>query len=164
MRYSPELVLKVNELFHDVEGSAYAGVHPEIFEGETARWDEIARSEVAVRLAADGSAQLTRVARDSNAIENWNPFVEAGDRMERREANLQEVECTAGKMRITVLAGGRPLVLSIPDPGRVQVRRAGGGDREFVCGKQNGEAVVVEYAVKPGADSDGVLRGIRFQE
>jgi ubiquinone/menaquinone biosynthesis C-methylase UbiE len=49
MRYTPELVLKVNEVFHDVEGSAYAGVHPEIFEGETARWDEIARSEVAPR-------------------------------------------------------------------------------------------------------------------
>jgi ubiquinone/menaquinone biosynthesis C-methylase UbiE len=49
MRYSPELVLKVNEVFHDVEGSAYAGVHPEIFEGEAARWDEIARTEVASR-------------------------------------------------------------------------------------------------------------------
>lgn len=49
MRYTPELVLKVNEVFHDVEGSAYAGVHPEIFEGETARWDEIAQLEVATR-------------------------------------------------------------------------------------------------------------------
>ena len=49
MRYTPELVLKVNEVFHDVEGSAYAGVHPEIFQGETARWDEIARTEIAPR-------------------------------------------------------------------------------------------------------------------
>jgi ubiquinone/menaquinone biosynthesis C-methylase UbiE len=49
MRYTPELVLKVNEVFHDVEGSAYAGVHPEIFEGETARWDAIARDEIAPR-------------------------------------------------------------------------------------------------------------------
>jgi ubiquinone/menaquinone biosynthesis C-methylase UbiE len=49
MRYTPELVLKVNEVFHDVEGSTYADVHPEIFEGETARWDEIARLEVASR-------------------------------------------------------------------------------------------------------------------
>jgi ubiquinone/menaquinone biosynthesis C-methylase UbiE len=49
MRYTPERVLMVNEVFHDVEGSAYAGVHPEIFEGETARWDEIARSEVTPR-------------------------------------------------------------------------------------------------------------------
>src|SRR4051794_38980690 len=49
MRYTPELVLKVNEVFHDVEGSAYAGLHPEIFEGEAARWDEIAQSELAPR-------------------------------------------------------------------------------------------------------------------
>jgi ubiquinone/menaquinone biosynthesis C-methylase UbiE len=49
MRYTPELVLKVNEVFHDVEGAAYAGVHPEIFEGETARWDEIALSEISPR-------------------------------------------------------------------------------------------------------------------
>ena len=49
MRYSPELVLKVNEVFHDVEGAAYAGVHPEIFAGEAARWDEIARAEIAPR-------------------------------------------------------------------------------------------------------------------
>jgi ubiquinone/menaquinone biosynthesis C-methylase UbiE len=49
MRYTPELVLKVNEVFHDVEGSAYAGVHPEIFKGEASRWDELARSEVAPR-------------------------------------------------------------------------------------------------------------------
>src|SRR6478735_3797701 len=49
MRYTPELVLKVNEGFHDVEGSAYAGVQPEIFEGETARWDVIARAKVGPR-------------------------------------------------------------------------------------------------------------------
>ena len=47
MRYSPDLVLRVNEVFHDVEGAAYADVHPEIFAGESERWDEIARSEVA---------------------------------------------------------------------------------------------------------------------
>jgi ubiquinone/menaquinone biosynthesis C-methylase UbiE len=49
MRYPPELVLKVNEVFHDVEGSAYAGVHPEIFQGEAERWDRIARTEIAPR-------------------------------------------------------------------------------------------------------------------
>lgn len=49
MRYPPELVLTVNEVFHDVEGSAYAGQHPEIFQCEVARWQEIARTEVAPR-------------------------------------------------------------------------------------------------------------------
>jgi ubiquinone/menaquinone biosynthesis C-methylase UbiE len=47
MRYSAELVLKVNEVFHDVEGPAYAGVHPEIFHGEAERWDRVARDEIA---------------------------------------------------------------------------------------------------------------------
>jgi ubiquinone/menaquinone biosynthesis C-methylase UbiE len=49
MRYTPELVLRVNEVFHDVEGAAYAGVHPEIFAGEAGRWDEVARTEIAPR-------------------------------------------------------------------------------------------------------------------
>ena len=32
------LVLRVNELFHDAEGAAYADVHPEIFDREAQRW------------------------------------------------------------------------------------------------------------------------------
>src|SRR5688572_9766410 len=47
MRYTPDLVLRVNEVFHDVEGAAYADVHPEIFAGEAERWVSIARSEIA---------------------------------------------------------------------------------------------------------------------
>ncbi len=35
------LVLRVNELFHDLEGEEYAGVHPEIFEQEKRRWENI---------------------------------------------------------------------------------------------------------------------------
>lgn len=38
---SPALVLRVNELFHDLEGAAYADVHPEIFEAELKRWDSL---------------------------------------------------------------------------------------------------------------------------
>ncbi len=33
------LVLRVNELFHDLEGEQYADVHPEIFEREKRRWE-----------------------------------------------------------------------------------------------------------------------------
>ena len=35
------LVLRVNELFHDLEGAEYANVHPEIFEAEGRRWDRL---------------------------------------------------------------------------------------------------------------------------
>ncbi len=33
-----ELVLAVNELFHNIEGERYIGVHPEIFVDEPRRW------------------------------------------------------------------------------------------------------------------------------
>lgn len=35
------LVLRVNELFHDLEGETYDSVHPEIFQNEVDRWDRI---------------------------------------------------------------------------------------------------------------------------
>lgn len=35
------LVLRVNELFHDLEGETYDTVHPEIFRNEVDRWDRI---------------------------------------------------------------------------------------------------------------------------
>ncbi len=38
---SPALVLRVNELFHDMEGAAYGDVHPEIFESEQRRWERL---------------------------------------------------------------------------------------------------------------------------
>lgn len=48
-QYAAELVLRVNEVFHDVEGSGYARMHPEIYAGEAARWDEIARRKIGGR-------------------------------------------------------------------------------------------------------------------
>lgn len=35
------LVLRINELFHDLEGKEYENVHPEIFEQERVRWEHI---------------------------------------------------------------------------------------------------------------------------
>src|SRR5687767_4412561 len=43
MSYPPELVLRVNEIFHDLEGREYENRHPEIFKGESARWQQIGR-------------------------------------------------------------------------------------------------------------------------
>lgn len=39
--YNPELILKVNEIFHDIEGEEYTNKHPEIFEEEKSRWKRI---------------------------------------------------------------------------------------------------------------------------
>ncbi|MGE5608969.1 MAG: class I SAM-dependent methyltransferase [Bacillota bacterium] len=38
MTYPKELVLRVNEIYHDVEEAEYQNRHPEIFEHEAARW------------------------------------------------------------------------------------------------------------------------------
>ncbi len=38
-----DLSRRVNELFHDREGAAYDTVHPEIFERERRRWEEVCR-------------------------------------------------------------------------------------------------------------------------
>lgn len=43
---SSALVLRVNELFHDMEGAAYADVHPEIFESERRRWERMLDRDV----------------------------------------------------------------------------------------------------------------------
>jgi len=41
MSYSSEFVLKVNEVYHDVEGSDYQDKHPEVFKDEIDRWQKI---------------------------------------------------------------------------------------------------------------------------
>jgi hypothetical protein len=55
------------------------------------------------------------------------------------------------------MAAGSPLVLSVPDPSRVQIRNAGGIAFEFTCGPQQGRKVLVEYTAA------GVLRGLELR-
>lgn len=43
MNYSEEFILKVNEIYHDVEASEYENKHPEIFQDEVKRWQEIGK-------------------------------------------------------------------------------------------------------------------------
>lgn len=42
-RYPTEFVLRVNEIYHDLEGYEYENKHPEIFEDEVVRWQEIGK-------------------------------------------------------------------------------------------------------------------------
>jgi len=49
MKHPKELVLRVNEIYHDVEGSAYTGRHPEIFKDEAARWQRVGQRLLARR-------------------------------------------------------------------------------------------------------------------
>lgn len=41
IKYSKEFILKVNEIYHDIEGKEYQNKHPEIFQDEASRWREI---------------------------------------------------------------------------------------------------------------------------
>lgn len=43
MKPTKELVLRVNELYHDFEGGLYDEKHDDIFDGERNRWDEIGK-------------------------------------------------------------------------------------------------------------------------
>ena len=47
----------------------------------------------------------------------------------------------------------------MPDPLRVEMRNA---PPEFICGLQPLSAVTVVYAIKPEAQTAGILRGIEF--
>jgi len=120
----------------------------------------IARTRLAVRLAHDesGNAQLvtTRVEKDDT---EFNPFVEPSDDLRRVAGTLREIECGSPAMYITVdVSASISLRLMIPDPTRVQMNNA---PPEFICGRQAGNSVTVEYAATK--DSEGIVRGLKFR-
>lgn len=47
MKYNYDLVLKINEIYHDVEGQEYEKKHPEIFNDELVRWERAAKLFIA---------------------------------------------------------------------------------------------------------------------
>jgi tetratricopeptide (TPR) repeat protein len=124
-----------------------------------------AASEVVVQLSPLGPGRLRRIPlRRGREHDEANPFIAPGDRIERVEGTLQDVDCSGKGLRLTVLTGAGIIVVSVPDPGLVQVRKAGAGSFEFTCGPQQGSNVLVEYAA--AADSSvgvaGILRGIEL--
>jgi len=121
----------------------------------------MAKTELTVQLAPDGHGRLLRVPSSEHGT---NPFIAPGDRVERREGVLEKVDC-GKETRLTVRLASSVVVLSIPDPSRVTVRKADGGTFEFTCGAQQGQHVLVEYAAAPDGKSGvaGVLRGIEIR-
>jgi tetratricopeptide (TPR) repeat protein len=120
----------------------------------------MAQTELAVQFARDsnGRAQMvtTRVPHESD----WNPFIERGDDIRRVQGTVREIDCGDKETRFVVEAAGARLLLSIDDPSRVRMRSA---PPEFVCGPQEANHVLVEYAVSKSKGTDGVVRGMEFQ-
>jgi tetratricopeptide (TPR) repeat protein len=119
----------------------------------------IAQTDLGVQFTRDASGRaVLTTTRVPHQAADFNPFVEAGDNLQRVQGSLQQIDCSGEVMRIRVDASGGVLTLAIPDPTRVQMRNA---PSEFVCGPQSGQPVTVEYAVSKGADD--VLRGMEFR-
>ncbi len=84
-----------------------------------------------------------------------NPFIEPGDRPERAETILREIQCTDSAITLLVDSPAGPSLSSVPDPSKVELRNAGAVAFEFTCGPQSPRPVLVEYAA-----STLVLRGL----
>ncbi len=128
---------------------------------QAARLAYVAKTDLTVRFerGADGNLQLT-TARIPHGTTDFNPFIEANDRIEVATGTLREVQCDGGRLTaFLVESKSGTLTLSVPDPTHVLMRNA---PSEFNCGPQTAKNVKAEYAktAKPGT---GLLRGMEFQ-
>ena len=115
----------------------------------------LADTELAVEIE-NGKFHTVRVPAGGAAR---NPFVEPGDRPQRVEAALRDVECPEnGGIRLVMDTAKGPLTLGIPDPSRVEIRNAGAVAFEFTCGPQQGRKVIAEYAA-----ATMILRGLELR-
>jgi len=117
----------------------------------------LADTEMTVQLTTGPDGPHFQTVRVPLGQAARNPFIEAGDGIRRVEATLRNVECGDDGIRIGLSARGSEMLLSVPDPSRVQIRNTPGVAFEFVCGPQKPQAVLVEYT------SGNVLRGLELR-
>jgi predicted Zn-dependent protease len=120
-----------------------------------------AETDLAVQLSRDSSGRQQMITtRVPHGFES-NPFIETGDEIRRVQGTVKEIDCRDKATRFVVAeAAGARLRLVIEDPSRVLMRNA---PAEFVCGPQEMNHVLVEFAVSQGKGADGVVRGMEFQ-
>lgn len=120
-----------------------------------------AETDLAVQLSRDSSGREQMVTtRVPHGLES-NPFIETGDEIRRVQGTVKEIDCRDKATRFVVAeAAGARLRLVIEDPSRVLMRNA---PAEFVCGPQEMNHVLVEFAVSKSKGTDGVVRGMEFQ-
>ncbi len=131
---------------------------------ERARADQLiffAQTDLAVQFARDANGRAHMVTtRVPHEKKDFNPFIEAGDDVRRVEGTLLEIDCGKNGTRFVVQTAGVRLRLAIEDPSRVQMLNA---PPEFVCGRQERNAIVVQYAVSKRDGVDGLIRGVEFR-
>ena len=117
----------------------------------------MAETDLAVQFTrdTDGRPKLS-TTRTPHNTPVWNPFIEPGDRMQRGEGTLKEIQCDGPVIHLAVTTAAGTLALILPDPSRVQLRNLPSGSFEFTCGPQPDRTVAVEY------NQTGLLRGIEF--
>ena len=157
-----ELGLREESVRSAAEARRIARTEEEADRASQLAW--MAESEVVVQMTSEKAGRLQRISTKGTTLEHWNPFIEPGDRVERKVGEIQEVVCSTPDLRLVILSEKRAITVSVTRPERVQVRPATAGTLEFTCGKQNGPHVMVEYAASKDSSSDiaGVLRGIWF--
>jgi tetratricopeptide (TPR) repeat protein len=109
-------------------------------------------------LAVEIDGQKFHTVRVPVGSAQRNPFIEAGDRVQRTEATMRQVDCPEGGIQLVLDTAQGALTLAIPDPSRVQIRNAGSVAFEFVCGPQQARRVLVEYA-----PARSIVRGLEFR-
>jgi tetratricopeptide (TPR) repeat protein len=123
---------------------------------------EIAETDLNVQFThdANGHARLV-TTRVPHGAQNWNPFIEPGDRIRRAVGKLRQIECGGSATRLVVETRDGLVSALITDPQRVQMLRA---PSEFTCGPQPGASVTLVYALADSTNvkGDGIVRGIEF--
>jgi tetratricopeptide (TPR) repeat protein len=117
----------------------------------------MADTDLAVQLTSGPDGPAFRAIRVPHDQPPRNPFIESGDRIQRAEATLQQIECTGNEIRIALSGQAGDLTLSVPDPTRVEIRNTPGVSFEFTCGPQTPRKVLVEYT------ATNILRGLELR-
>lgn len=90
------LVLRVNELFHDLEGKQYDDVHPEIFTVERQRWDRLARSFL---LSIPSPRSILDIGAGTGFVgERLLPLLRKGDRLICADISAQMLQVCREKL------------------------------------------------------------------
>ena len=128
--------------------------------GIAAALEYTTKTDFHVQLQPDADGQMKAVTIRTPHGFDWNPFIEAGDQIERTEGELRSVQCSGGRLAgFTVDTKAGQLQLGVPDPTHVQMRNS---PAEFSCGAQSPRTVKVEYA-KATAKQGAILRGMEFR-